>query len=136
MASDQKRSIWPKVTIVVAVLCLIVALPDTWKRWSPDFFKPSLRLGLDLAGGTQLDFRISEDEIAAREEQLAQDVIDLKKADKSKEALAKEFELKNVQDQHMKLVEAIRAVLERRVNSLGVSEATITPSYFGKRNTS
>jgi hypothetical protein len=28
-------------------------------------------------------------------------------------------------------VEAIRAVLERRINSLGVSEATITPSYFG-----
>jgi protein-export membrane protein SecD len=131
MASANKRSFWPVVTVIVAILCLIIALPDSWKPWAPSFLKPSSRLGLDLAGGTQLDFRISEDEINSREQQLAQELADLKKEGKSKEALAKEFELTNVQQQHANLVEAIRIVLERRINSMGVSEATITPSYFG-----
>ncbi|MFA5799414.1 MAG: protein translocase subunit SecD [Candidatus Peribacteraceae bacterium] len=132
MASANSRSaFWPTITIIVAVLSLIIVLPDSAKKWAPGFLKPSLRLGLDLAGGTQLDFRISEDEINARELKLAKELSDLKKQDKSKEALAKEFELRNVQQQHTNLVEAIRIVLERRINSLGVSEATITPSYFG-----
>ncbi len=130
-SADSRSAFWPTITAIVAVLCLIIVLPDSAKKWAPGFLKPSLRLGLDLAGGTQLDFRISEDEINAREQQLAKELSDLKKQDKSKEALAKEFELLNVQQQHTNLVEAIRIVLERRINSLGVSEATITPSYFG-----
>jgi preprotein translocase subunit SecD len=67
MASqDSRSSFWPVVTCIVAVICLLVSLPDSWKGWAPSFLKPSLHLGLDLAGGTQLDFRISEDEINAR----------------------------------------------------------------------
>jgi hypothetical protein len=37
----------------------------------------------------------------------------------------------SLQTQQANLVEAIRSVLEKRINALGVSEATITPSYIG-----
>lgn len=131
-SSGQRSSFWPIVTLIVAVLCLIIALPTSWKSWAPNVLKPELHLGLDLAGGTQLDFRVSEDEIAAREKELQTRIDTLKSQGKdSKDVLAAQFELRNVQLQHQNIVEAIRAVLERRINSLGVSEATITPSYFG-----
>ena len=131
-SSEQRSSFWPIVTLIVAVLCLIIALPNTWKPWAPKFLKPELHLGLDLAGGTQLDFRVSEDEIAAREKELQTKIDTLKSQGRdNKDVLAAQFELRNVQLQHQNIVEAIRAVLERRINSLGVSEATITPSYFG-----
>ena len=131
MASDKKPRFWPAITVLIAVACLIIVLPDNVKTWAPGFLKPSVRLGLDLAGGTQLDFRVSEDEIKARKEQLAKEIDLLKKSGDSKDVLAKQFELGNIEQQHVRIVEAIRTVLERRINSLGVSEATITPSYFG-----
>ncbi|MBP9773666.1 MAG: protein translocase subunit SecD [Candidatus Peribacteraceae bacterium] len=131
MASKSRSSIWPVVTIIVAVLCLIIAIPDTYKAGLPGFLKPGLHLGLDLAGGTQLDFRISEDEINAREKKVQDEIATLKAQKKDEDVLRKQVELQSIQEQHSNLVEAIRAVLERRVNSLGVSEATITPSYFG-----
>jgi protein-export membrane protein SecD len=133
MAPSDRRtsSLWPIVTIVVAVISVVIAMPDSWKTKAPGFLSPSMRLGLDLAGGTQLDFRISEDEINAREQALQQEIDALKREGNSKDVLAKQFELRNVQTQHANLVEAIRLVLERRINSLGVSEATITPSFFG-----
>lgn len=131
-SSDQRSSVWPIVTLMVAVLCLIIALPDTWKSWAPGLLKPELHLGLDLAGGTQLDFRVSEDEIAAREKELQARISALRsQGGDSRDVQAAQFELRNVQQQHQNIVEAIRIVLERRINSLGVSEATITPSYFG-----
>ena len=129
---QQRSSFWPVVTVIVALVCAIIALPDGWKPFAPKILKPELHLGLDLAGGTQLDFRISEDEIAAREQKLTDDITALKgQSQGNKEILSKQFDLQNIQQQHTNLVEAIRTVLERRVNSLGVSEATITPSYFG-----
>ncbi len=130
-SSEQRSSFWPIVTLLIALLCVVIALPDHWKQSAPSFLRPALHLGLDLAGGTQLDFRISEDEISEREQELAQEIASLKGEGQNKELLAKQFELQNVQQQHTKLVEAIRTVLERRVNALGVSEAIITPSYFG-----
>ncbi len=130
-SSDQRSSFWPTVTIVAGIFCAIVALPDSWKTNFPSFLQQSVHLGLDLAGGTQLDFRISEDEIIARKEELKKEIAALKAEDKTKEVSAKQFELQNVEQQHALLVEAIRTVLERRINGLGVSEATITPSYFG-----
>lgn len=130
-ASHTRSSIWPTVTVVIGILCFVVALPDAWKTGLPNFLRPSAHLGLDLAGGTQLDFRISEDEIIAREAALKAEIEALKGQGQSTEILEKQFELQNVQTQHTNLVEAIRNVLERRVNSLGVSEAVITPSYFG-----
>lgn len=133
MASDKQRPrFWSGVTIVALILCIIVALPDSWKPWAPSFLKPSLHLGLDLAGGTQLDFRISEDEINARKQEIRDQIEQMKAEGKGTEVQRLQFELQSTDQQHENLVEAIRTVLERRVNSLGVSEATITPSYFGE----
>jgi len=132
MASSAPRSsFWPVVVTIAAVLCLIVALPDSMKKFLPASLQPSLHLGLDLAGGTQLDFRISEDEIKARIEEITKRIEEAKAAGKNTEVQNLQFELQSTEQQHQNLVEAIRAVLERRINSLGVSEATITPSYFG-----
>lgn len=131
MASDKRSPFWPIVTAIVTVLCLVVAFPDSWKPWAPSFLKPGLHLGLDLAGGTQLDFRISEDEINARKAEVKAEIEKMKAEGNTAELSTKQFELQNIEEQHSKLLEAIRAVLERRINSLGVSEATITPSYFG-----
>ncbi len=131
MAAQQRPSFWTIVTIVVGILAGIVAMPTEWKPWAPAFLKPELHLGLDLAGGTQLDFRISEDEINARKAKLQNEIAALSNGGDATKLNAKRFELQSVEKQHDTLVEAIRTVLERRVNSLGVSEATITPSYFG-----
>jgi len=128
MASRKKRPIGPIAISLLAVFCLIVALPDSMKAWAPQIFKPAAQLGLDLAGGTQLDFRISEDEIVERKRVLEEEIEALPSGD---ERVAKQNELLSLEEQHRNIVEAIRTVLERRINSLGVSEATITPSYFG-----
>ncbi len=131
-SSDQRSSFWPIATGVAIALCVIVAIPDRYKEFLPNVLKPSLHLGLDLAGGTQLDFRISEDEITSRRAEILAAIDTLKKnGGENKDILSKQAELQAIDEQHTNLVEAIRAVLERRINSLGVSEATITPSYFG-----
>lgn len=132
MPAPKRFSNWSIATMVVGVLALIIAIPTSWKPWAPAFLKPELHLGLDLAGGTQLDFRISEDEINEREAQLNKEIAELSASGNDATKLnAKRFELASIKQQHSTLVEAIRMVLERRINSLGVSEATITPSYFG-----
>ena len=131
MASSSRSTYWPAITFFAAILCLIIALPTGWKTYPWNILKQELHLGLDLAGGTQLDFRVSEDEIKAREKQVQEEIIALQEKGQSSELVSKQFELQNIQLQHKNLVEAIRTVLERRINSLGVSEATITPSYFG-----
>ncbi len=124
---------WPVFTAVVAVLVLLIATPRSWKGWAPGFIQtPALHLGLDLAGGTQLDFRISEEEIrqqlADLQKQLSQKEKENGTADELNQLRA---QIQSVQEQQSNLVEAIRMVLERRINALGVSEATITPSYIG-----
>lgn len=129
--SSKQRSPWPAVTIAVALLCLIVALPTKWKPWAPSFLKPEFHLGLDLAGGTQLDFRISESQIEEREQALMQEIAMMKGEADAEGLSAKQDELRGLKEQRTNLVEAIRTVLERRMNSLGVSEAVITPSYYG-----
>lgn len=131
-SSQQRSSFWPIVTAIVVALCVIIAIPDQYKTFLPSFLKPGLHLGLDLAGGTQLDFRISEDEIISRRAEIVAEIETLKKDGGENQAIvSKQVELQALDEQHANLVEAIRGVLERRVNSLGVSEATITPSYFG-----
>lgn len=131
-SSQQRSSFWPIVTAIVVALCVIISIPDQYKTFLPSFLKPGLHLGLDLAGGTQLDFRISEDEIISRRAEIVAEIDTLKKNGGENQAIvSKQVELQALDEQHANLVEAIRAVLERRVNSLGVSEATITPSYFG-----
>lgn len=131
--SSRNSSFWPVVTATIGVLVLILALPSSWKRtWAPDFLNPDFHLGLDLAGGTQLDFRISESEM---EEQLRNIETQITEAEAQEAGSERIAQLRNerliIEQQRANLVEAIRTVLERRINSLGVSEATITPSYVG-----
>jgi protein-export membrane protein SecD len=132
MASRSPR-FWPVVSIIAAALILIVALPDSVKGgWAPSFLKPGFHLGLDLAGGTQLDFRISESEMQQQLTEIDTELAQISAAGgNSERASILQAEKAAIQEQQKNLVEAIRTVLERRINSLGVSEATITPSYIG-----
>ncbi|MDO8648535.1 MAG: protein translocase subunit SecD [Candidatus Peregrinibacteria bacterium] len=131
--SARRSPVWSVLTVLVAVLIVIIALPDAWKGWAPGFLRaPMLHLGLDLAGGTQLDFRISEQEMEEQLARLKQERETLEKQGASAEEIAKiQAEEFSIQEQQRSIVEAIRTVIERRINALGVSEATITPSYIG-----
>lgn len=123
---------WVIATLVVGALALVISLPDSAKSWAPSFLRPELKLGLDLAGGTQLDFRISEDELNARKEALRTEIQELESTGSAEQVAEKQAELSSLELQQANIVEAIRTVLERRINSLGVSEAVITPSYYGE----
>ncbi len=128
----QRAHTWPIVTAVAIAALLFVALPGQWKSSLPTWLNPSFHFGLDLAGGTQLDFRISEDELRTQLANVEADLAQAEAEQASNERLAILREQQRViQEQQANLVEAIRTVLERRINSLGVSEATITPSYVG-----
>lgn len=133
MASSSSLTPLRVAAIIAAALVVIVALPASVKQgWAPSWLNPGFHLGLDLAGGTQLDFRISENEIDQQQTEVAKQI---KELEQSGAAGTQLDQLRNEQqviaDQRANLVEAIRTVLERRINSLGVSEATITPSYVG-----
>ncbi len=128
----RRSYLWPVLTMIIAVAVVLVAAPQDWKKWAPSFVRaPSLHLGLDLAGGTELDFRISEEEINSQLASLDEQIAKQQAAGGGDELSKLEAQRQSIKDQQANLMEAIRAVLERRVNSLGVSEATITPSYFG-----
>jgi protein-export membrane protein SecD len=101
--------------IFASVLMGVVAMPDSWKASWPDnwftglFKHPKITLGLDLQGGTQLDYRI-----------------DLRNA----EAKNSDNDPKNdvvIND----IVEGVRNTIERRVNGLGVNEPQIYISNVG-----
>jgi protein-export membrane protein SecD len=79
-------------------------------------------------GGTQLDFRISEEEMRKQEEQLDVQIAKAKNTEEKNNLIVQK---QSLDAQKANLMEAIRQVLERRINALGVSEATITPSYVG-----
>lgn len=121
------------VSVLTALFILLIAAPEGWKVWAPSFLRnPVLHFGLDLAGGTQLDFRISEDEIHEQLQTLIEERATLDNEGASADRVADvRLQEQAVRDQQQNLVEAIRTVLERRINSLGVSETTITPSYVG-----
>ena len=56
---------WPTASVILAIVLVVIALPDSAKQWAPGFVRAAgLHYGLDLAGGTQLDFRISEREMS------------------------------------------------------------------------
>lgn len=137
-------------TIVVVLIAAFIALPvsvreigakairllpapQAMTNWvTGHIVGPRLHLGLDLAGGTQLDFRISEEEIRNQITQIQSEIDAAKTNGASSEDVANlQQQLTSVQDQHSNLTEAIRNVIERRINSLGVSETVITPSYVG-----
>lgn len=133
LMSTKRSAAWPIVTAVIAALVVLIALPQEWKSWAPDFLRsPTLHYGLDLAGGTQLDFRISEGEMQEQLSQLRQEIATLEAQGGSPESIALlQLQVASIEEQSRTIVEAIRTVLERRINALGVSEATITPSYVG-----
>ncbi len=130
--ASRPSPLWQFFWAALAVLVIVIDLPASWKSALPASWNPDFHFGLDLAGGTQLDFRISENEMNDQLAALDKEITDLEKSGASGQHLT---ELRNerlvVLQQQQTLVEAIRTVLERRINGLGVSEATITPSYIG-----
>lgn len=131
--AKKKSYTWPIVTCLIAVFLILIALPESAKQWSPRFIRESkLHFGLDLAGGTQLDFRISEQEIRQQIEDITKKIEEMEAAHASSDAIALlQLQRTNIEEQQRNIMEAIRTVLERRINALGVSESTITPSYIG-----
>ncbi len=132
MSPSQKSPARQAVIAVIAILVVIFALPQSLRQSLPGVLgSADFKLGLDLAGGTQLDFRISESEIEAQKANLNKEIAQAQKDNKENDVRTLQLELQILDQQRQNLVEAIRQVLERRINSLGVSEATITPSYVG-----
>lgn len=130
--SKQRSLVWPVVTAVLAVLIAFLALPQSMRQWAPGLAAPRIHFGLDLAGGTQLDFRISEQEMTDQKDALKEQIAKLRAQGASAETIgALELQVSSLEEQQRNVLEAIRVVLERRINSLGVSEATITPSTIG-----
>lgn len=119
------------VAVILGILLVVIVLPDSVKTWAPTWLRPGFHLGLDLAGGTQLDFRISEEEIRQELDAINAQLAEAEAAGGGAAADALRVQKAAVEEQERNIVEAIRTVLERRINSLGVSEATITPSYVG-----
>ncbi len=129
----SRTSFWPLITAVTTAVLLLIALPDSMKAWLPGFLRaPTFHLGLDLAGGTQLDFRISEAEMRRQREQVEAELARAREAGNAADINRLEAERQSLTEQQANIVEAIRNVIERRINGLGVSEATITPSYVGE----
>ncbi|MDD5041435.1 MAG: protein translocase subunit SecD [Candidatus Peribacteraceae bacterium] len=118
---------------MIGLVLLFIALPDGWKVWAPGILRaPTFHFGLDLVGGTQLDFRISEQEMNDQIARLEAEIAQLKDQGAGSEKIAiLQNQLQSTKQQQTSIVESIRTVLERRINALGVSEAVITPSYMG-----
>ena len=131
--ATKKTYTWPVLTCIIAVLLIIVALPQSAKQWAPQFLRDAnLHFGLDLAGGTQLDFRISEQEMNQQIADLEKEIAEMEQRNASLDAISiLQVQKHNIEEQQRTVVEAIRTVLERRINALGVSEAVITPSFIG-----
>jgi len=130
--AEKRTTMWPAITGVIAVLLLLIALPEEYKQWAPSFLRtPSFHFGLDLAGGTQLDFRISERELEEQKQQIQSEIEEAERSHDSDRVAVLQLQLSTIEQQQRTVVEAIRTVLERRINSMGVSETSITPSYIG-----
>lgn len=133
MSSLRSSIFWPILTAVIGITMIFIALPASMKKSLPPYLRgPTLHYGLDLAGGTQLDFRISEKEIEDELNKIDQEIAAAKKQQNSSDRVSNlELQRRTIEDQRKNLVEAIRMVIERRINALGVAESTITPSYVG-----
>jgi protein-export membrane protein SecD len=133
MSTSRSSYTWPIISVLVAALIALIAAPSSWKTWAPAILQaPRFHLGLDLAGGTQLDFRISEEELTTERARLQAELVAAQERDAGAEAIAAlRLQIETIDQQQTNLVEAIRNVLERRLNGLGVNETTITPSYVG-----
>jgi len=99
--------------IILSLIMAVVDLPVSMKSQWPDSLKifknPKVTLGLDLQGGTQLDYKI-----------------DLRNAN------AKNSDDDPTNDVNInQIIDGVRATIERRVNNLGVSEPQIYLSNVG-----
>ena len=89
MAARTSR-IRPILVVILAIAIVLVAMPQSWKGWAPGFIKNAgLHLGLDLVGGTQLDFRISEEEIRQQQAAVTQEIEQKKAKGGSADEIAK-----------------------------------------------
>jgi len=131
--ATKKPYTWPVLTCIIAAILILVALPSSAKQWAPQFLRDvNIHFGLDLIGGTQLDFRISEQEMDQQISDLTKQIEELEEIDGSPETInSLQLQRQSIESQQQNIVEAIRTVLEKRINALGVSEAVITPSYIG-----
>ncbi|MBM3227528.1 protein translocase subunit SecD [Candidatus Peribacteria bacterium] len=130
--SPNRSLLRSSATLFVAAILIIISLPQEWRSGIPLLRWPSIHYGLDLAGGTQLDFRISEQEMLDQRAALEQGIEQANAQGASVETIGNlEMQVTALDEQQRNVLEAIRTVLERRINSLGVSEATITPSVIG-----
>lgn len=97
--------------LVVFIFSLLIFLPSSWKQTAAEkvglagnpviewFIDRKVTLGLDLQGGTQLDYKVDLRDVPAKDQKT--------------------------------IIEGVRAVFERRVNGLGVSEPNIYQSTLG-----
>lgn len=111
----SRFSIGLGVVLIASLFMGFVALPNQHKTFLPDysflnFLKSEVTLGLDLQGGTQLDYRIDLSSLEEKNANITEGHSDLQIND---------------------IIEGVRATLERRVNGLGVSEPQIYPSIIG-----
>ena len=111
--AQQRSLVWPVITAVIGVLFLFLALPQSLRGWAPSFLAtPDFHLGLDLAGGTQLDFRISEDELEQQAQTIDEHIRTLEaQGDTSGRAGELRLQRQVIDEQRNNLVEAIRTVL-------------------------
>lgn len=114
----MKKELFTKVILIVLMTFFmsIIALPESIKAKLPQDNKAvewlnskKLHLGLDLQGGIQLDYKL-----------------DLRQVDAYNNDEDDENDIEIPQ-----LIEGVKATIERRVNSLGVSEPSIYTSDIG-----
>jgi preprotein translocase subunit SecD len=130
--SGNRSAFWPALALIIGIMLVLVALPNSAKQWAPAFLRaPAFHFGLDLAGGTQLDFRISERELEEQKELIKKELDALSGSRDADRVAILQLQLQTIEEQQRNLIESIRTVLERRINAMGVSEAVITPSYVG-----
>ena len=102
--------------LVITLAMGMFSMPQNWKQKLPEtfgirnfFLSQDLHLGLDLQGGTQLDY-----------------VLDLRQANEYNNDENPENDVNLVQ-----IIEGVRTTIERRVNGLGVSEPNIYTANVG-----
>ena len=105
--SHRRPFLWPIVSAVVGLLVFVVALPQQWKSWAPGMLgRPSLHLGLDLAGGTQLDFRVSEEELQSQLESVRKDLDVMQKSGGDTQKIGQlQAEERSITDQRGNLID-------------------------------
>lgn len=114
------NAFWKRTGFVLAVVAFIAIINLPADQWGENKFSEKLKnlkitLGLDLAGGTELDYKIDLSEIEAQnaDEDVENDL--------------------NAQD-IKRITESVRDALEKRVNPAGVGEIIVKSSTINKEH--